>query len=75
MSEKKVSGKVLMFTGIVIIVFLVAIFGLFFWEPVPEMIQVRRRPRKYGFREGTGGTAFLVDEGDQVMKGDTVAIG
>ena len=25
--EKKVSGKVLMFTGIVIIVFLVAIFG------------------------------------------------
>ena len=39
MSEKKVSGKVLMFTGIVIIVFLVAIFGFIFWEPVPEMIQ------------------------------------
>jgi|GEM_PF-4600753 hypothetical protein len=30
MSEKKVSGKVLMFTGIVIIVFLVAIFGFIF---------------------------------------------
>ena len=39
MSEKKVSGKVLMFTGIVIIVFLVAIFGFIFWEPVPEIIQ------------------------------------
>ena len=37
--EKSVSGKVLVFTGIVIIVFLVAVFGFIFWKPVPEMIQ------------------------------------
>lgn len=76
MSEKKVSGKVLMFTGIVIIVFLVAIFGFIFWEPVPEMIQGEAEVTEVRISGKVPGRIerFLVDEGDQVMKGDTVAI-
>ena len=76
MSEKKVSGKVLMFTGIVIIVFLVAIFGFIFWEPVPEMIQGEAEATEVRISGKVPGRIerFLVDEGDQVMKGDTVAI-
>lgn len=76
MSEKKVSGKVLMFTGIVIIVFLVAIFGFIFWEPVPEMIQGEAEATEVRISGKVPGRIerFLVDEGDHVMKGDTVAI-
>ena len=76
MSEKKVSGKVLMFTGIVIIVFWVAIFGFIFWEPVPEMIQGEAEATEVRISGKVPGRIerFLVDEGDQVMKGDTVAI-
>lgn len=76
MSEKKVSGKVLMFTGIVIIVFLVAIFGFIFWEPVPEMIQGEAEATEVRISGKVPGRIerFLVDEGDRVMKGDTVAI-
>ena len=72
MSEKKVSGKVLMFTGIVIIVFLVAIFGFIFWEPVPEMIQGEAEATEVRISGKVPGRIerFLVDEGDQVMKGD-----
>ena len=73
MSEKKVSGKVLMFTGIVIIVFLVAIFGFIFWEPVPEMIQGEAEATEVRISGKVPGRIerFLVDEGDQVMKGET----
>ena len=76
MSEKKVSGKVLMFTGIVIIVFLVAIFGFIFWEPVPEIIQGEAEATEVRISGKVPGRIerFLVDEGDQVKKGDTVAI-
>ena len=76
MSEKKVSGKVLMFTGIVIIVFLVAIFGFIFWEPVPEIIQGEAEATEVRISGKVPGRIerFLVDEGDRVMKGDTVAI-
>lgn len=76
MSEKKVSGKVLMFTGIVIIVFLVAIFGFIFGEPVPEMIQGEAEATEVRISGKVPGRIerFLVDEGNQVMKGDTVAI-
>ena len=76
MSEKKVSGKVLMFTGIVIIIFLVAIFGFIFWEPVPEMIQGEAEATEVRISGKVPGRIerFLVDEGDHVMKGDTVAI-
>ena len=73
MSEKKVSGKVLMFTGIVIIVFLVAIFGFIFWEPVPEIIQGEAEATEVRISGKVPGRIerFLVDEGDQVKKGDT----
>lgn len=76
MSEKKVSGKVLMFTGIVIIVFWVAIFGFIFWEPVPEIIQGEAEATEVRISGKVPGRIerFLVDEGDQVKKGDTVAI-
>ena len=74
--EKKVSGKVLMFTGIVIIVFLVAIFGFIFWEPVPEVIQGEAEATEVRISGKVPGRIekFLVDEGDRVKKGDTVAI-
>ena len=76
MSEKKVSGKVLMFTGIVIIVFLIAIFGFIFWEPVPEIIQGEAEATEVRISGKVPGRIerFWVDEGDQVKKGDTVAI-
>ena len=74
--EKKVSGKVLMYTGIVIIVLLVAIFGFIFWEPVPEVIQGEAEATEVRISGKVPGRIekFLVDEGDRVKKGDTVAI-
>lgn len=75
-NEKKVSGKVLMFTGIVIIVFLVAVFGFIFWEPVPEVIQGEAEATEVRISSKVPGriAEFLVNEGDWVKKGDTVAI-
>lgn len=75
-NEKKVSGKVLMFTGIVIIVFLVAVFGFIFWEPVPEVIQGEAEATEVRISGKVPGriAEFLVNEGDWVKKGDTVAI-
>lgn len=74
--EKKVSGKVLMFTGIVVIVFLVAVFGFIFWEPVPEVIQGEAEATEVRISGKVPGRIekFLVNEGDRVKKGDTVAI-
>lgn len=74
--EKKVSGKVLMFTGIVVIVFLVAVFGFLFWEPIPEVIQGEAEATEVRISGKVPGriAEFLVDEGEQVKKGDTVAI-
>ncbi|WP_065218906.1 MULTISPECIES: HlyD family secretion protein [Butyricimonas] len=74
--EKKVSGKVLMFTGIVVIVFLVAVFGFIFWEPVPEVIQGEAEATEVRISGKVPGRIekFLVNEGDRVKRGDTVAI-
>ena len=33
------NGKLVTFTGIIVLVLLVAIFGFLFWEPKPEYIQ------------------------------------
>ena len=77
MKEKKnVSGKVLMFTGIVIIIFLIAVFGFIFWEPVPEMIQGEAEATEVRISGKVPGRIerFLVNEGDHVEQGDTVAI-
>lgn len=75
-SGRKVSGKVLMFTGIVVIVFLVAVFGFLFWEPVPEVIQGEAEATEVRISGKVPGriAEFLVNEGDRVRKGDTVAI-
>lgn len=75
-SGRKVSGKVLMFTGIVVIVFLVAVFGFIFWEPVPEVIQGEAEATEVRISGKVPGriAEFLVNEGDRVRKGDTVAI-
>ena len=74
--EKKVSGKVLMFTGIVIIVFLVAIFGFIFWEPVPEVIQGEAEATEVRISGKVPGRIekFLVDEGDRVKKGQPLCL-
>ena len=58
-------AKVLMFTGIVIIVFLVAIFGFIFWEPVPEMIQGEAEATEVRISGKVPGRIekFLVNEG------------
>ena len=36
---EKMNGKLVTFTGIIVLVLLVAIFGFLFWEPKPESIQ------------------------------------
>ena len=36
---EKMNGKLVTFTGIIVLVLLVAIFGFLFWEPKPEYIQ------------------------------------
>ena len=36
---EKMNGKLVTFTGIIVLVLLVAFFGFLFWEPKPEYIQ------------------------------------
>ena len=70
---EKMNGKLVTFTGIIVLVLLVAIFGFLFWEPKPEYIQGELRQRKYVF-ESAGGSKYSFYEGEQVSRGDTVAI-
>ena len=65
-----------MFTGIVLILFLVAIFGFLFWEPVPEFIQGEAEADEWRISGKVPGriSCFRVSEGDRVSKGDTVAL-
>ena len=52
---EKMNGKLVTFTGIIVLVLLVAIFGFLFWEPKPEYIQ------KYVFPEKCrGGSKYSV---------------
>lgn len=73
---KNINGRVLMFTGIVLIVLLVAIFGFIFWEPIPEVIQGEAEASELRISGKLPGriTKFYVNEGDRVNKGDTVAL-
>ena len=58
---EKMNGKLVTFTGIIVLVLLVAIFGFLFWEPKPEYIQERLRQRKYVFPEKCrGGSKYSV---------------
>ena len=57
---EKMNGKLVTFTGIIVLVLLVAIFGFLFWEPKPEYIQGEAE-RKYVFPEKCrGGSKYSV---------------
>ena len=75
-NEKKENGKVKIFAGIVLIVLLVGVFGFIFRKPLPEIIQGEAEANEVRISGKVPGriALFLVDEGDRVRKGDTVAI-
>lgn len=73
---KKINGKWMIFTGMIGIVLLVAIFGFIFWEPAPEYIQGEAEATEVRISGKLPGRieCFYFNEGDPVSRGDTVAI-
>lgn len=73
---EKINGKLVTFTGIIVLVLLVAIFGFVFWEPAPEYIQGEAEATEVRISGKVPGRIelFRYNEGDQVRQGDTVAI-
>lgn len=73
---KKQNGKLIIFTGIIVIVLLVAVFGFIFWQPKAEYIQGEAEATEVRVSGKVPGRieSFRVNEGDRVRKGDTVAI-
>lgn len=73
---EKINGKLVTFTGIIVLVLLVAIFGFIFWEPAPEYIQGEAEATEVRISGKVPGRIeiFMFNEGDQVRRGDTVAI-
>lgn len=73
---EKINGKLVTFTGIIILVLLVAIFGFIFWEPAPEYIQGEAEATEVRISGKVPGRieVFMFNEGDQVRQGDTVAV-
>lgn len=73
---EKINGKLATFTGIIILVLLVAIFGFVFWKPAPEYIQGEAEATEVRISGKVPGRigVFMFNEGDQVRQGDTVAI-
>ncbi len=73
---EKINGKLVTFTGIIILVLLVAVFGFIFWEPAPEYIQGEAEAAEVRISGKVPGRIerFMFNEGDQVQQGDTVAI-
>lgn len=73
---EKINGRLVVFTGIVCVVLLVAVFGFIFWEPQPEIIQGEAEANEVRISGKVPGRilGFRVDEGDPVRKGDTLAI-
>ena len=66
---EKMNGKLVTFTGIIVLVLLVAIFGFLFWEPKPEYIQGEAEAtetlRRFKSAEGVcvlQGAVFDIDE-------------
>ena len=74
--QKKSNGKIVIFGGIVLLVLVVAIGGFVFWKPAPELIQGEAEATEVRISGKVPGriARFLVNEGDRVEKGDTVAI-
>lgn len=73
---EKINGKLVTFTGIIILVLFVAVFGFIFWEPAPEYIQGEAEATEVRVSGKVPGRieSFRFNEGDQVRQGDTVAI-
>ena len=73
---EKINGKLVTFTGIVILVLIVAVFGFIFWEPAPEYIQGEAEATEVRISGKVPGRieVFMFNEGDRVHQGDTVAI-
>lgn len=72
----KINNKLVVFTGMVFIVLLVAVFGFIFRTPVPEVIQGEAEATEVRISGKVPGRieSFRVNEGDKVRKGDTLAI-
>lgn len=73
---EKINGKLVTFTGIIILVLLVAIFGFVFWQPKAEFLQGEAEATEVRISGKVPGRieVFRFDEGEQVRQGDTVAI-
>lgn len=73
---EKINGKLVTFTGIIIIVIVIAVFGFIFWEPKAEYIQGEAEATEVRISGKVPGRieVFYFDEGDRVEQGDTVAI-
>ncbi len=73
---EKTNRKLGIFTAIVFLVLVVAVFGFVFWEPAPEYIQGEAEATEVRISGKVPGriAVFRFDEGDWVRKGDTVAV-
>lgn len=73
---KKINGKLVIFTGIIFLVLLIAIFGFAFWKPQPEYMQGEAEATEVRISGKVPGRIeeFRANEGDKVRKGDTLAI-
>lgn len=73
---EKINGKLVTFTGIIVLVLLIVIFGFVFWEPKPEFIQGEAEATEVRISGKVPGRIeeFRANEGDKVRKGDTLVI-
>ena len=73
---RKVDGKLVTFTGLIVLVLLVAVFGFIFREPAPEYIQGEAEATEVRISGKVPGRIerFMFNEGDRVRQGDTVAL-
>lgn len=73
---EKINGKLVTFTGLILLVLLIAIFGFIFWEPAPEFIQGEAEATEVRISGKVPGRIgiFRFNEGERVRQGDTVAI-
>lgn len=73
---KKINGKLVTFTGIIVLILLIAVFGFIFREPEAEYIQGEAEATEVRISGKVPGRIeeFRANEGDKVRKGDTLAI-
>ena len=73
---EKINGKLVTFTGIIILALLIAVFGFIFWQPKAEFLQGEAEATEVRISGKVPGRIekFLFNEGDRVQQGDTVAI-